>query len=143
MMELRFQELAQTRNHEMPGQDVVDTALERVPPEFCRTGRSHKHNGSRHINAPDPFDQISPIAISQGELRGNHGLLARRVEQINCRPNAARPPHNLSVRFDLLRDGGFRAPVGHENYCSCSSVAVHRFLALPDSTLSSLAFDWP
>src|SRR5579883_2582390 len=25
-------------------------------------------------------------------------------------------------RFDILRDGRFRAPVGHENYCSCSLV---------------------
>ena len=78
-------------------------------------------------NAPDPFDEISPIAIGQGELRDDHGLLARRVEQINCRPDAARPLHNQSVRFDVLRDGGFRAPVGHENYCSCSSVGLHRF----------------
>jgi hypothetical protein len=31
------------------------------------------------------------------------------------------------VRFDVLRDGGFRALVGHENYCSCSSVGLHRF----------------
>ena len=79
------------------------------------------------INTPDPFDEISPIAISQGEFRDNHGLLARRVEQINCRSDAARPLHNQSVRFDVLRDGGFRAPVGHENYCSCSSVGLHRF----------------
>ena len=40
---------------------------------------------------PDPFDEISPIAISQGEFRDNHRLLARRVEQINCRPDAAVP----------------------------------------------------
>jgi len=111
----------------MPGQDVIDSAFERIPPEFRRTGRGHKYNWSRDISTPDPFDEIAPIAISQGELRDNHGLLARRVEQINCRPDAARPLHNQSVRFDILCDGGFGTPVGHENYCSCSSVGLHRF----------------
>ena len=57
------------------------------------------------------FDEISPIAISQGQLGDDHGLLARRVEQINRRPSAARPVHNQSVRFDVLQDRGFRAPV--------------------------------
>ena len=111
----------------MPGQDVIDTAFERVPPEFRRTGRSHKYDWSSDINAPDLFDEISPIAISQGELRDDHGLLARRVEQINCRPDAAGPLHNQSVRFDVLCHGRFGVPVGHEDYCSCSSVDLHRF----------------
>jgi hypothetical protein len=53
----------------------------------------------------------SPIAISQGQLGDDHGLFARRVEQINRRPYAARPVHNQSVRFDVLQDCGFRAPV--------------------------------
>ncbi len=83
--------------------------------------------GSTDINTPDPFDEISPITISQGEFRDDHGLLARRVEQINCRSDAARPLHNQSVRFDVLQDRGFRAPVGHKNYCSCSFVGLHRF----------------
>ena len=124
---LRFQELAQERRHEIRGQDVIDAAFERVPPEFRRTGSSHKDNWSRDINGLDPFDQISPIAINQGELRDNHGLLARQVEQINCRPDAARPLHNQSVCFNVLCDRGFRALIGHENHCSCLSVGLHRF----------------
>ena len=111
----------------MPGQDVIDAAFERVPPEFRRTGRSHKYNGSKDISAPDPFDEISPIAIGQGELGDNHGFFARRGEQINCHSDVACPLHNQSVRFDVLRDGGFRAPVGHENYCSCWPEGLHRF----------------
>ena len=111
----------------MPGQDVLDAAFECVKPEFRRTGRSRQYNRDTDINTPHPFDEISPIAIGEGELRDNHGLLARRFEQINCRSDAARPLHNKSARFDVLRDGGFRAPIGHENYCSCSSVGLHRF----------------
>jgi hypothetical protein len=49
----------------------------------------------------------SPIAISQGQLGDDHGLFARRVEQINRRPYAARPVHNQSVRFDVLQERGF------------------------------------
>jgi hypothetical protein len=30
------------------------------------------------------------------------------------------------VGFDVLQDRGFRAPVGHKNYCSCLSVGLHR-----------------
>lgn len=108
-------------------QDFIYAAFERVPPAFRRTGRSHKYNWNKHPTTSDPFDEISPITISQGEFRDDHGLLARRVEQINCRSDAARPLHNQSARFDVLRDGGFRAPVGHENYCSCSSVGPHQF----------------
>ena len=93
---------------------------------------------------PHPFDEISPIAISQGEFRDDHGLLARRVEQINCRPDAARPLHNQSVRFDVLQrrvasglllDTKITVP-------ACLSVCIDP-LTLPDSTLSPLAFDWP
>ena len=103
----------------MPRQNVIDTAFERIPPEFRRTGGSHKYNWSREIKAPDPFDEISPIAISQGEFRDDHGLLAGRVEQINGRTDAARPLRHQSMRCDVRRDGGFRAFVGHENYSSC------------------------
>jgi len=111
----------------MHGQDVIDATFERVPPEFCRTGRGQKYDWSRILSAPDPLYEISPIAISQREFRDNYGLLARRVEQIDCLPDGACPLHNQSVLFDVLRDGGFWAPAGHENYCSCSSVALHRF----------------
>ena len=95
----------------MPGQYVVDAAFECVPPKFRGTGRSHKHDWSRDINTPDPSDEISPIAINHGEFRDNHGLLVRRVEQVNCRPYAARPLHNQSVRLDVLQDRGFRVPI--------------------------------
>jgi len=44
------------------------------------------------------------------------------AEQINCLSDAVCRLHNQSTRFDILRDGRFRAPVGHENYCSCSLV---------------------
>ena len=37
------------------------------------------------------FDEVSPIAISQGEFRDNNGPLARRVEQVSCRLDAALP----------------------------------------------------
>ena len=110
----------------MPGQNVLDAAFERVPPEFRGTGRSREYNRHTDINTPHPFDEISPIAIGHGELRDDHGLLARRVEQINSCPYAARPLHNQSVGFDVLQDRGFRAPVGHKNYCSCLSVGLHR-----------------
>ncbi len=110
----------------MPGQDVIDAAFERVPPEFRRPGRSREYNRHTDINTPHPFDEISPITISQGEFRDDHGLLARRVEQINCGADATRPLHNQSVRFDVLQDRGFRAPVGHKNYCSRLSVGLHR-----------------
>ena len=39
---LNFQELAHARSHEMPWQDVIDAAFERVPPEFRGTGRSRE-----------------------------------------------------------------------------------------------------
>ena len=109
----------------MPWQDLIDTAFERVPPQFRRSERSHKYNWCREINAPDPFGEIAPIAIGQGEFCDNRGFIVRRGEQINCRPDVACPLHNQSMRFDVLRDGGFRAPVGHENYCSCFSVSLH------------------
>jgi len=125
--EVRLKELAQWTSRKRSGEDVIYAAFERIPPKFSRTDRGHKHNWNRHLPAPHSFDEVSPIAISQSEIRDNHGLLARRVEQINCRPDAARPLHNQSMRFDALRDGGCRAPVGHENYCSCSSVGLHRF----------------
>ena len=70
---------------------MCSMALERVPPEFRGTGRRREYNRHTDINTPHPFDEISPIAIGQGEFRDNHGLLARRVEQINCRSDAARP----------------------------------------------------
>jgi hypothetical protein len=125
----------------MPGQNVLDTAFERVPPEFRRTGRSREYNRHTDINTPHPFDEISPIAIGQGELRDNHGLLARRVEQINSCPYAARPLHNQSVGFDVLQDRGFRSDT-KITVPACLSVCIDP-LTLPDSTLSPLGFDWP
>ena len=123
---LRFQKLTQSRAQERRGQDVIDAAFERVPPEFRRTGRTCKYNRHTDINSPHPFDEISPITISQGEFRDDHGLPARRVEQIDCCSDAARPLDNQSVRFDVLQERGFRAPVGHKNYRSCLSVCLHR-----------------
>jgi hypothetical protein len=123
----RFQELAQARDYEMPGQDVFDATFKRVPPKFRRAARSHKYDWGRDIQAPDSFDEISPIAISQGEFRDDHGLLARRVEEINCCSDAARPLNNQSARFDVLRYGGFRTPGAHENHYSCSSLSLHQF----------------
>src|SRR5579859_499752 len=140
--ELLSQELAQARNHEMPGQDVIDAAFERVPPQLRRTRRSQEYHRSRDTNAPDPFDEISPIAIGQSELCGDHGPCPRRVEQINCLPDVGRPVHNQSARFEVLRNGGFRAPVGYENYGSCSSGGLHRLSYAPGSTLSPPTFDW-
>ena len=122
---LRFQELAQARTDEIVRQDVVDAGLERVPPEFSRAGSSHKYNWSTDTNAPDSFDEISPIAINQGELCDDHGLLARR-QQTKCRIDAARPLHDHSVRFDVLSHGGFWTPAGYKNYCSFSFVGLHQ-----------------
>jgi hypothetical protein len=57
----------------MPGQNVNDAAFECVPPEFRRTGRSHEYNRHTDINTSHSFDEISPITISQGEFRDDHG----------------------------------------------------------------------
>jgi hypothetical protein len=124
---VRLQELAQWTSRKRPGKDVIYAAFERVPPQFRRTGRSQKNNWNRLPPAPHSFDEVPPIAISQGELRDDHGLLARRVEQAICGRDAGCPLHNQSGRFDVLCDRGFRAPGGNENYCSCSSESIHRF----------------
>jgi hypothetical protein len=52
---------------------------------------SHKHDWNVFLHAPDAFDEVPPIAISERELRDNYGLLVRRGDQINCRPDVARP----------------------------------------------------
>jgi hypothetical protein len=107
-------------------QNVIDAAFERVPPKFRRDGTSHKYYWSGDLRTPDPFDEVSPIAVRQGKLRDNHRLLARRVEQINCRLDARCPLHLKSVRFDVLRDRGFGARGGHKNHCSCSVGGLHQ-----------------
>jgi hypothetical protein len=61
----------------MTGKDILHSAFERIPPKFRRTGRSQKDNWNGDPITPDPFDQISPIAIGQSQLRDYNGLLGR------------------------------------------------------------------
>ena len=91
---MRLQELAQWKSRKRAGENVIYPAFERVPPKLRRTGRSHKHDWNENPAAPDPLDEVSPIAIRHREFRDNNGLLPTRVEQTNCRLDAAGPLHN-------------------------------------------------
>jgi hypothetical protein len=138
-----LQELAQWKSRNRPGEDVIYATFERVPPKLRRTGRSHKHDGDDDPSAPDPFDEVSPIAIRERKFRDNNRLLAVRIEQTNCRLNAAGPLHKQPVRFYAPRNAGRWAPGGDENHCSWLCIGLHRSLKLLDSKLCSLASDWP
>lgn len=89
-----------------------------LPPEFRGTGRRQQHNWIKDPLAPGPFDEVSPLAISESEFRNDNRLLAGKVGQASCRLDTVRPVPHQSMRFDVLREPRIRPPGGQKDYCS-------------------------